>query len=74
MPEKPAGTVVHTVQKGETLGHTARQYYGKSSQWNRILEANRDVAFGVEAAAWNEAEGSSVVRRVDWKGGRRPPS
>lgn len=43
VPEQPVGSVVHTVQKGETLGHIARQYYGKSSQWNRILEANRDV-------------------------------
>jgi nucleoid-associated protein YgaU len=41
--EKPVGTVVHTVKKGETLGHIARQYYGKSSQWKRILDANRDV-------------------------------
>lgn len=43
VPEEPAGTVVHTVKKGETLGHIARQYYGKSSQWKPILEANRDV-------------------------------
>lgn len=42
-PQAPSGTVVHTVQKGETLGHIARKYYGKSSQWKRILEANRDV-------------------------------
>ena len=40
---EPTGSVVHTVQKGETLGHIARQYYGKSSQWKRILDANRDV-------------------------------
>lgn len=37
---KPAGDVVHTVKKGETLGHIARQYYGKSSEWRRILKAN----------------------------------
>ena len=42
-PETPTGSVVHTVEKGETLGHIAREYYGKSSQWKRILDANRDV-------------------------------
>jgi len=43
VPAEPVGTVVHTVKKGETLGHIARQYYGKSSQWKPILDANRDV-------------------------------
>lgn len=42
-PAAPVGSVVHTVKKGETLGHIAREYYGKSSQWKRILDANRDV-------------------------------
>jgi len=42
-PAKPGGVVVHTVKKGETLGHIARQYYGKSSEWKRIMGANKDV-------------------------------
>lgn len=33
----------HTVQKGDTLSHLAKQYYGKASQWPRIFEANRNV-------------------------------
>jgi len=37
------GTVTHTVQKGETLGHIARKYYGKSSAWKRILAANQET-------------------------------
>jgi nucleoid-associated protein YgaU len=40
---EPVGSVVHTVKKGETLGHIAREYYGKSSEWKRILDANREV-------------------------------
>ncbi|CAN5668960.1 hypothetical protein BH23PSE2_BH23PSE2_06550 [soil metagenome] len=32
----------HTVQKGDTLSHIAKQHYGKASQWTRIFEANRD--------------------------------
>ncbi len=39
-PVPPTGTVMHTVEKGETLGHIARKYYGKSSEWRRILAAN----------------------------------
>lgn len=31
---------VHVVQKGQTLGHIAKKYYGKSSEWKRILNAN----------------------------------
>ncbi|HVI59481.1 MAG TPA: LysM peptidoglycan-binding domain-containing protein [Luteimonas sp.] len=32
----------YTVQKGDTLSHIARQFYGKANAWNRIFEANRD--------------------------------
>ncbi len=39
----PVGESRHIVQKGETLGHISRKYYGKSSEWRRILKANRDV-------------------------------
>ena len=36
----------HTVRKGETLGQIARKFYGKSSQWQIILDANDDVLHG----------------------------
>ena len=32
----------YTVQKGDTLSHIAKQFYGKAGQWNAIFEANRD--------------------------------
>src|SRR5690606_4552707 len=32
----------YTVQKGDTLSHIAKQFYGKAGAWNRIFEANRD--------------------------------
>ena len=32
----------YTVQKGDTLSHIAKQFYGKASQWNAIFDANRD--------------------------------
>lgn len=32
----------YTVQKGDTLSHISKQFYGKASQWNAIFEANRD--------------------------------
>ena len=34
--------VTHTVQSGETLSKIAKEYYGDSSQYRRIFEANRD--------------------------------
>ncbi|MGO1070310.1 LysM peptidoglycan-binding domain-containing protein [Lysobacter sp. CA199] len=36
------GEQTYTVEKGDTLSHIAKQFYGKSSQWNAIFEANRD--------------------------------
>lgn len=33
----------HTVQKGETLGKIAKQYYGNASKYNAIFEANKDI-------------------------------
>ena len=32
----------YTVQKGDTLSHIAKQFYGKASRWNAIFDANRD--------------------------------
>jgi nucleoid-associated protein YgaU len=37
---------VHVVQKGQTLGHMAKKYYGKSSEWKRILKANDAILNG----------------------------
>jgi nucleoid-associated protein YgaU len=36
----------HTVRKGETLGLIARKFYGKSSQWQLILDANEATLHG----------------------------
>jgi LysM repeat protein/BMFP domain-containing protein YqiC len=45
--KKPAaaklqGGKMHTVAKGETLGTIAQKYYGKSSEWKKIQQANRE--------------------------------
>lgn len=32
----------YTVAKGDTLSKIAKKFYGKSSQWRMIFEANRD--------------------------------
>jgi nucleoid-associated protein YgaU len=32
----------YTVAKGDTLSHIAKHFYGKSSHWHAIFEANRD--------------------------------
>mgnify|MGYP006279132647 CR=1 FL=1 len=34
---------VYKVQKGDTLSAISREFYGASSKWRKILEANRDV-------------------------------
>ncbi len=33
----------HTVQSGDTLSEISYQYYGTVNQWQKILEANRNV-------------------------------
>jgi len=58
VPEKPdfsqvKGTVrgegiapestTHTVEKGDTLSHIAKHYYGRASKWKAIFDANRDI-------------------------------
>src|SRR3546814_10676501 len=40
--EESIGEQTYTVQRGDTLSHVAKQFYGKASAWNRIFEANRD--------------------------------
>lgn len=36
------GTQHYTVQKGDTLSHIAKHFYGKASRWHAIFDANRD--------------------------------
>jgi nucleoid-associated protein YgaU len=38
---KPAK--IHTVQSGETLSHISQKYYGTTSKWRLILEANQEL-------------------------------
>lgn len=33
---------VYTVEKGDTLSHIAKQFYGKAGKWQAIFDANRD--------------------------------
>jgi len=40
--EETVGEQTYTVQKGDTLSHIAKQFYGNAGAWNRIFEANRD--------------------------------
>ncbi|MFC3552268.1 LysM peptidoglycan-binding domain-containing protein [Lysobacter cavernae] len=40
--EEKVGEQTYTVAKGDTLSHIAKQFYGKSSKWNAIFDANRD--------------------------------
>ncbi|TZF90636.1 LysM peptidoglycan-binding domain-containing protein [Cognatilysobacter lacus] len=32
----------YTVQKGDTLSHIAKHFYGNASRWHAIYDANRD--------------------------------
>ena len=36
------GEQTYIVEKGDTLSHISKQFYGKASKWNAIFEANRD--------------------------------
>jgi nucleoid-associated protein YgaU len=37
-----AGPRIYVVQKGDTLSKIAKQFYGNTTDWRRIYEANRD--------------------------------
>jgi nucleoid-associated protein YgaU len=37
------GTVIYEVVAGDTLGAIAQRFYGKSSRYMKIFEANRDI-------------------------------
>ena len=32
----------YTVERGDTLSHIAKRFYGKAGEWNTIFQANRD--------------------------------
>ena len=36
----------HTVKSGDSLNDLARKYYGKSTEWKKILAANADLLQG----------------------------
>lgn len=38
-----AGQQSYTVEKGDTLSAISKRFYGKSSLWKQIYEANRDT-------------------------------
>jgi len=46
VPTTSTQMATHTVSGGDTLGKIAQQYYGKSSQWRVIRDANPDVLKG----------------------------
>lgn len=59
----PAGGVLHRVVAGETLSSIARRYYGRESDWRRIVDANpglddKHLAVGAEIVV------PDVVRRA----------
>jgi nucleoid-associated protein YgaU len=37
-----SGEQSYTVQKGDTLSHIAKHFYGKPGKWHAIYDANRD--------------------------------
>lgn len=41
-PKNPSRETVHRIREGDTLWKIAEQYYNDGSQWQRILERNRD--------------------------------
>ncbi len=38
----PGTEQTYTVASGDTLSHIAKHFYGKSSRWQAIFDANRD--------------------------------
>ncbi len=42
-PAPTSTSRTHTVRKGETLYSLAKRYYGSSTRWRRIYEANRQT-------------------------------
>jgi nucleoid-associated protein YgaU len=42
-PEEVSKDEFYEIKSGDTLGTIAKQFYGKSSQYMRIFEANREI-------------------------------
>ena len=42
-PTLAAGEQAYTVEAGDTLGSIAQKFYGDSSQWRKIYDANRSA-------------------------------
>ncbi len=42
LPPPPPAALTHTVRNGDSLSTLANRYYGDSSRWHAIFEANRD--------------------------------
>ena len=42
-PEEVSKDEFYEIKSGDTLGAISKQFYGKSSQYMRIFEANRDI-------------------------------
>jgi nucleoid-associated protein YgaU len=38
-----SGEQTYTIEKGDTLSHVAKRFYGKAKYWRQIHEANRDT-------------------------------
>ena len=43
LPRMPDRPVEYTIKAGDTLSHLADRFYGTTSKWTRLYEANRDV-------------------------------
>jgi nucleoid-associated protein YgaU len=41
-PAAPAAPRTYVVQKGDSLSKIAKQFYGNTTAWRRIFEANRE--------------------------------
>ncbi len=39
----PSGMRTHEVAQGDTLSSIAKKYYGDSTKWNKIMDANKDI-------------------------------
>ena len=43
LPFEKAREEYYVIEKGDTLSHIAKRYYGKASRWKDLFEANREV-------------------------------
>jgi nucleoid-associated protein YgaU len=41
-PAAGRGSQQYTVERGDTLSHIAKHFYGKAGRWRAIFDANRD--------------------------------